>query len=467
MMPSALWQIGAVHLHDAYCKGSTTPTEVLESCLQRMHHLEPQIGAMTQIFQDQARLNAKQATERYQQGLPLSPLDGVPFTVKDNIFVRGTLSTWGTPALQHHTAQDTELAIQRLLDAGAVLVGKTNLCEFTLEGYTSNPVYGTTANPWDTALTPGGSSGGAVASVAAGYAAFAIGTDAGGSTRRPASHCGLVGLKLGLDTVLRDHGFPAYMYDFDVLGIMARDAQDTAIVLEVITGPTQRVNALNDKPILYVPQLKPFPLDPLITQACQQQVKALSEMGYAITESDLPLDLRFTTDRWHLMAERVLSDLFDQYPSWEQQASRNFVEMAQRGRQHSARLRTDLLHDIRQLRVEADGLFKDYSVVITPATAALPWPKASAFPNSINDTAVGPRGHAIFSSWVNAAGLPAIAIPAVQHLSPMPCGIQCVGPLHSEGALIHLAQKLLHHTHHQIRFPMEEEAHSISYYPPE
>ena len=453
MSSTPIWQWAAHELHQAYRTGRITPIDALESSLSQFNFWESSLNAMTQVLVHSAREQAIAATQRYAKGQPLSVLDGVPFTVKDSVFVKGTLSTWGTVALGDHEAQQTELGVKRLLAAGAVLLGKTNLCEFTLEGYTNNPLFGVTANPWDLALTPGGSSGGAAASVAAGYTPFAIGTDVGGSTRRPASHCGLLGLKLGLDTVYRDHMFPAYMYDFDVLGILARDPQDVQAVFGVMAGGHPTQVSLQGEKILYVPAIGSFPVDKEILAACEQQVEGLRQLGYTVETATLPFDLRFTTDQWVLMAERVLSELFDHHPEWEATASQNFVELAQRGRQHPAALRSQLIQDIRSLRVDTDKMFTEYACVATPATAALPWPKSEKFPPLIAEQPVGPRGHAIFASWVNAAGLPSIAIPAPVKSGALPRGIQCVGPMYSEQAITELAQKLMKKTHCVMAFP--------------
>src|SRR5205085_2269264 len=137
---------------------------------------------------------ARAASARFAQGQAISPLDGIPLTVKDSLYTRDLPTTWGTPSLREWRTGEDEAAVARARAAGALVLGKTNVPEFALEGYTANPIFGVTRNPWNTELTPGGSSGGAVAAVAAGIGPLAIGQDGGGSIRRPASHAGLVGL---------------------------------------------------------------------------------------------------------------------------------------------------------------------------------------------------------------------------------------------------------------------------------
>ena len=158
---------------------------------------------------DAALAEAEASAARWQAGTPIGPLDGVPIAIKDNLPTHDLPTTWGCVALADHRPEHDELVVARARAAGAIPLGKTNVPEFTLEGYTSNRLFGTTRNPWNTALTPGGSSGGAVAAVAAGCVPLALGTDGGGSIRRPASHTGLVGLKPSIGAIAREHALPA------------------------------------------------------------------------------------------------------------------------------------------------------------------------------------------------------------------------------------------------------------------
>src|SRR4029453_13350212 len=180
---AAVWQLSALELGRRFREGTLSPVEALASCLARLEEVNPAINAVIARRDSSARAEAQESERRYAQGRPLSPLDGVPLTVKDSLFTRDLPTTWGTPALREYRHGHDELAVGRARAGGALIIGKTNVPEFALEGYTDNPLFGVTGHPWNTQLPPGGSSGGAVAAVASGIAPLAIGQDGGGSIR--------------------------------------------------------------------------------------------------------------------------------------------------------------------------------------------------------------------------------------------------------------------------------------------
>src|ERR1700738_2992539 len=199
------WALTAADLTAAYARGAATPEPALESVLGRIEAVNPDLNAVVTIDLAGARAAAG---ARWRAGQALGPLDGIPLTVKDNLFVGGLRATWGSALFVDFIAPQDDLPVARLRAAGAVIVGKTNTPELSLSGYTDNLIFGSTGNPWAPALSPGGSSGGPVAAVASGMAPLALATDAGGSIRRPAGHTGVAGLKPGLGQVPRRFGFP-------------------------------------------------------------------------------------------------------------------------------------------------------------------------------------------------------------------------------------------------------------------
>jgi aspartyl-tRNA(Asn)/glutamyl-tRNA(Gln) amidotransferase subunit A len=166
--------------------GRLTSRALVERSLERIRRHGPKFNSFVAVDVAGALAAAAASDDRRSRGEARSPLDGVPVSIKDNLYAAGLPATWGSRALASFTPEDDELPVARLRAAGAVILGKTNVPEFTLEGYTSNDLFGVTRNPWNAELTPGGSSGGAAASVAAGFVPAALGTDGGVSIRRPA-----------------------------------------------------------------------------------------------------------------------------------------------------------------------------------------------------------------------------------------------------------------------------------------
>ena len=187
-------------------------------------------------------------------------------------------------ALEGLVADHDEIPVARLREAGAVIFAKTNVPEFTMQGYTDNPVFGATGNPWGPALTPGGSSGGAVALVASGGCPIALGTDGGGSIRRPASHTNLVGFKPGRGCVPRGEGLPPIFLDYEVAGPMTRCVDDAAAVLQVIGKGMQGGGSQPARParILYIPRFAEHPVDPQIAGLTEAASRQLAALGHEV-----------------------------------------------------------------------------------------------------------------------------------------------------------------------------------------
>lgn len=215
--------------------GKTSAVEVLEQHLARITEREGEINAFNLVTTEQARATAQQVDADIKAGKPVGPLAGVPVALKDNMCTRGIETTCSSKILEGWKPPYDATVVTRLQQAGAVMVGKTNLDEFAMGSSTENSAFGPTKNPLDTSRVPGGSSGGSAAAVAAGFAAASLGSDTGGSIRQPASLCGLVGVKPTYGLVSRQ-GIVAFASSLDQVGPFTHTVADAALMMEVIGG---------------------------------------------------------------------------------------------------------------------------------------------------------------------------------------------------------------------------------------
>ncbi len=257
-----------------------TSTALVERSFERIRRLNGRYNAFVTLDEAGAAEAARESDARLKRGEARSALEGVPVSVKDNIHVAGLRATWGSRALATFVPAIDELPVARLRAAGAIVIGKTNVPEFTLEGYTDNALFGVTRNPWNARLTPGGSTGGGAASVAAGLVPAALGTDGAGSTRRPACHTGLVGFKPSIGRWPRIDGFPAILTDLETAGTLTRSVDDAMLLDAVLKGPDARDRRslyASAQPwrrrklrVLYIPRFGDSPVDPEVARSCRQ-----------------------------------------------------------------------------------------------------------------------------------------------------------------------------------------------------
>jgi aspartyl-tRNA(Asn)/glutamyl-tRNA(Gln) amidotransferase subunit A len=222
-------------LHEKLAKGEMTSVQLTEEYFERIEKRDGEIQAYLTLTRASALAQAKTVDERRKKGEKTGLLAGIPYAVKDMICTEGVRTTAGSKILDNYIAPYDATVIKRLKEAGAILLGKTNMDEFAMGSSTENSAYQTTKNPIDTDRVPGGSSGGSAAAVAGDMAVFALGTDTGGSIRQPASFCGLVGLKPTYGRVSR-YGAMAMGSSLDQIGPLAKTVEDAAIVLSAIAG---------------------------------------------------------------------------------------------------------------------------------------------------------------------------------------------------------------------------------------
>ena len=233
---------------DLFSSGELSPVDLIQAQIQRSELVEPHINAFTECYFDRALAQAKIAEARYQNGTQ-RPLEGIPLAVKDEFKLRGARRTSSSLVYKDRIDDETDVIIQRLIDAGAIVHAKTTTPEFCLLGSCHSRLWGVTRNPWNLDITPGGSSGGSGAALAAGTTTIATGSDIGGSIRIPASLCGVVGYKAPYG---RNPEIPVSNLDFySHSGPMARDVTDNAIMQNIISGPhNQDIASLREKIII-------------------------------------------------------------------------------------------------------------------------------------------------------------------------------------------------------------------------
>lgn len=287
-------------LHRQLIHKERSAVEIAEESLERVQALEPKLHSFLCITADRALEQARQVDAQIASGEPIGILAGIPFGIKDNMCTKGIPTTCASKILQTFVPPYESTVTQRLWDAGAVVMGKTNLDEFAMGGSTERSAYQITANPWDLERVPGGSSGGSAAAVASGQVSVALGSDTGGSIRQPAAFCGVVGMKPTYGLVSR-YGLVAFASSLDQIGPFGRSVEDVAIVLKAIAGhdpmdsTSLKVNIPNYVDTLK-PDLKPRNrlrigviqetfgegLDPQVEEAVKAAVQTLQDLGAEI-----------------------------------------------------------------------------------------------------------------------------------------------------------------------------------------
>lgn len=436
--------------------GEILCSEVAEAAIAHIEATNPALNAMVHFDANFVREQAQVADRRFTAGERGSWL-GLPFTVKDNLWIAGQPASNGSALFRDFVAPTDALAVRRLRDAGAVVLGSTNCSEFACKGVTHNPLHGTTRNPWDLARTPGGSSGGAVAALAAGIGCIALATDAGGSTRRPASHTGLVGLKPSAGAIPHAAGFAEPVYGNSVVGLLARTVEDVRDTLALLAQPDPAdpqcaalpfFDAAAAQPmawplarIAYSPRLGlGFPVDTSIAAAVREMAQALSAAGHHVEEVDPPWPTGTSEEALMPLQHAGLAALYGarwRNAPWDADpdiANQIEVGLALRGSSVAAALELR-----KQLYASLQRLFTDFDVLLTPTTPVTAWPLDQAGPTHIEGRAVSPRGHAVFTPIFNHCFVPACSVPCGMDAQGLPIGVQIVGALHADARVLAIA----------------------------
>lgn len=242
--------------HDGLQAGEFSCAELVESCLSAIREKDGELHAYMTVLEESALSRAKAVDEKRAKKIPLKPLEGIPIAVKDNLLMTGVRTTCSSKILDQYTGAYTATILTKLQEAGAIIIGKTNMDEFAMGGSTENSAYGPSKNPWDTSRVPGGSSGGSAVAVAADECIAALGSDTGGSVRQPASLCGVVGFKPTYGNVSR-YGLVAMASTLDQIGPFGKTVHDACALFDAIKGPDRHdSSSAHARPQACLPRLK-------------------------------------------------------------------------------------------------------------------------------------------------------------------------------------------------------------------
>ena len=385
-----------------------------------------------------------------QKRVRLSKVDGVPYTVKDNLFVAALPATWGSKLFENHIPQSDEIAVERMKAAGAILLGKTNTPEFALGSHTDNLVFGRTLNPWNIEVTTGGSSGGGAVATATQMAPLALGTDAGGSARTPASHNGVFGLRPSTGALPRQGGFPPLAHDFQVVGLIAKTAQDLELFFGCVSGAdprdpasaswnsVRRARFQQAIRVSWSDRCGDSPVDPQVRETVADVAENLKLLGCDVRREAIPMDPAALSELWTILSSVGVARVASREPDWESKVTPEVAASIRKGLAISGVDYLRAVDEVRAFRATTRDGWSRRDLFLTPTSAALPWPWKNGFPGKIDGKDCGPRAPSVFSTWVNAADLPALSIPAGMSREGLPIGVQLVGPYGCDEAILDL-----------------------------
>lgn len=449
--------VPASRLLRLYRARTVSPLEVMQAVLARIDAVNPALNAYVTVARESALDAARRATAalRRRKGA-LPALHGIPVSIKDLTPTKGIRTTWGSKIFEHHVPEEDALIVQRLKAAGAIVVGKTNTPEFGAGGNTFNGVFGATRNPWNPALTCGGSSGGAAVALATGMGPLAQGSDLGGSLRTPAAFCGVVGFRTtpGLVPVYpRELGWDS----LSVSGPMARTVADVALMLSVVAGPADRspisyeVDAGGFPKAVQNPSVKGWrvawtpdlngliPVDREVAQVAESAIKVFRSLGAKVEHACCD----FGEVNEIVLATRGLSMVAahaDKLARWESVMQKGLVWNIKQGLSltpeqiaRGEKLRTQLWHRVRAFMETRD-------LLILPTVAVPPFPVEQPHPTEINGKPLDNYTQWFFLTYgITVTGLPVISVPCGFTRAGLPVGLQIVGRRRQEAAVLRAA----------------------------
>ena len=453
-------------------------TELMQASLKRIDATENQLGAFLSLYPEQA---LSRAAELDKTGFdPSKPLWGIPVSVKDALATKNMKTTAASKILENFIPPYSAYVVEKLEDAGAIIIGKNNMDEFAMGSTCENSAYKTTHNPWDLNRVPGGSSGGSAVSVAACQNFASLGSDTGGSIRQPASLCGLVGLKPTYGRVSR-YGLLAYASSFDQVGPFTRTVEDCALMLSVISGHDERDSTSSPIPtenfhdgLTHVKDLKGITLglpkeffetqsmDSEVAKICQNTIDEAQKLGATVKSVSMP-HLPYSLSAYYIIASAEASSNLARYDGvryghrtaqpkdleelYTLSRTEGFGEEVQRRILLGTYVLSAGYYDAyyrkaaqvrRLIREDYENALKDCDALLAPTSPIVAWNKGSVT-NPLEMYQMD-----IFTLSLNLAGLPGLAIP-VGMAHNMPVGMQILGSAFAESKILSIGQALTEH----------------------
>jgi aspartyl-tRNA(Asn)/glutamyl-tRNA(Gln) amidotransferase subunit A len=426
-----------------YQTGTVSPVDVMQQILSRIHTFDPAVNAFCLIADDALEM-ARASEQRWQRGLPLGPIDGIPISIKDNVAVAGMATRFGSRTTTTHPAQNDSPCVARLREAGAICFGKTTLPDYAHKIVTDSPLTGVTRNPWQLDHTPGGSSGGAAAAVAIGMAPAAIGTDGGGSIRIPAAFTGTFGFKPSFGRVPHAPRGPFALLSH--VGPITRCVEDAARIMTVISRPDSRdwyalpfdhsdyEQGLKCQPlrggvrVACSPTLGlPVDVEPAVHQAVMRVEKVFREMGAHIQRVDPPGVTHCNAIHatlWPACCSQLSAGMVDGGALLDP----SLQAYARAGNEISREALLGALVERGELGGAVNAFFEQHDILICPVYPTVAMPLGEL-----------PKGNTLFphfTAWCNQLGLPAASVYAGMTASGLPIGVQIVGACHADALVL-------------------------------
>lgn len=442
--------LSAAELVARYRGKALSPVEALEACLGQIERLDGTLNAMAHVARDSARAEAKASEARWRKGAPLGALDGVPVAVKDLIPVAGMPLRYGSAASDPEPVAEDAPSVTHLRNAGAVITGKTNTAEHGWKGVCDNPLTGITRNPWNTDLTPGGSSGGSGVAVATGMAALALGGDEGGSIRIPSSFCGIAGLKPTWGRVPLHQ--PAVCGTWSHVGPMARTVADLALGLNALGRPDPRDweslpesgtdwtasldQGVKGLRVALSPGLGHVKLHPEVKAAVQAAADVFRDLGATVVEATPAIGNPI--EPYYVLVRLAARAIVDSVPADRRQLLEGVLRKdAAAADRHSAMDVKYAEMEQRRLGAVMAQFFGDHDILLSATTAVPP------FAAGIDDPDDGKRTDLPWTGTLfpfNFTRLPAASVPCGLTKDRLPIGLHIVARRYDEATVLRAAR---------------------------